>query len=219
MAFGNAPCDVEVSLCHPDVVFSEELVFESLTWLPGASAHFLIATCCRNFRTASESDDLWVGRLTQSFPRVSLQGKRPGSFRIMYKILTKAHTRHFMANRVEHLDGTQDERPESWWRLMTARPASRPMGRSQVQLRQARASFPQLAACACAAALEAQRRGGTLPIAVTDATMQRIIADRRAEAQAAAAVLEMGGGVTRAVAVFEETMGIFAGSLQSTWAV
>jgi len=189
---------------------SEDLVLGCLTWLPGASGHLIIATCCRGFCAAAASDDLWIARLGHDFPRVRLQGKSPGSFLVTYKILTKAYRQ-----RVGPSKGTQEPSQSPWRRLLAARPEPSLPGPSRLYLQHACGSLPELFVCARAAAAAGRRRGQRQPIEVTERVLQQLIADRRGESQAAAAALEAGGGVTRAVAVFEAAYGTFASGRQS----
>merc|ERR1739848_54725 len=64
-------------------------------------------------------DAMWIGRLMHDFPRVRLQGKAPGSLYRTYKILCKAHKRHYqLCAEIPVLQG----RSESWWHLMASRP-------------------------------------------------------------------------------------------------
>lgn len=212
MAASNAAWDIAMASSF-GAGLSEELVLNCLTWLPGAPAHFIISTSCRNFRLASAADDLWICRLTQDFPRVCLQGKAPGSFRGMYKLLTKAYDRHYRATCSDR-DGKG--RPESWYRLMAARAEPLPVhqGPSQLHIQHARISLPQLSSCARAAAAAARRRNGQPQrlVEVPEGILHQLIADRRQESQIIAAVLEADGGVSRAVAAFEMTIGTFAGA-------
>lgn len=97
-----------------------EMALQCLAWLPGAHAHFVIATSCRSFRSVAKEDEFWVGRLLRDFPRVRLEGKAPGTLYRTYRILARAHKRHFQSTCAAPPE-TQ-ERSELWWQLMAARP-------------------------------------------------------------------------------------------------
>lgn len=96
-----------------------EAVLQCLTWLPGAHSHFVISTSCRTLREPAKQDDLWLLRLARDFPRVSVQGKEQVSLHITYRILTKAHRRHFHAKCERPTEGVCTD---FWWQLMASRP-------------------------------------------------------------------------------------------------
>jgi len=99
-----------------------EMVLQCLTWMPGSHAHFVISTCCRTFQGVAKDDALWRGRLINDFPRVRLQGQAPGTLHIKYKILAKAHRRHFQARCPAPT--ADEERSHGWWQLMASRPTT-----------------------------------------------------------------------------------------------
>jgi hypothetical protein len=99
-----------------------EIALQCLTWLPGPHAHFIISTSCRTFKGVAKEDDLWCGRLTRDFPRCRVRGKARGTLYVTYKILARAHKRHFQAQCTGQ-PGVQAQ-SELWWQLMASRPSN-----------------------------------------------------------------------------------------------
>lgn len=197
-----------------------EAVLQCLAWLPGSHAHFMIATSCRTFQGVAKEDALWLGRLMQDFPRVRLQDKAPGSLYVTYKILAKAHRRHWQAKREKRPTQLQ-ERSESWWQLMASRPEARKSSAPGCDAR-----YTAQPAVSQAIAQNADAHSAEVPLTnesqllgngatrvilnqqeAAELAMHQIRARRREEPGQVAAVLEaQGGGVPRSVALFEGSL-------------